>query len=451
MAHKLTTPCPKLLILKSTNMKTLVKITVFLVMFAGAWMAPEKTSAYNNYYYASYQIFYDELSPYGNWIYTPEYGYVWSPNVEAGFAPYATAGHWVFTFFGWTWVSDYPWGWAPFHYGRWFVDPYYGPMWIPGNEWGPAWVMWRRAPGYYGWAPMGPGYGYGYGYGHGHGYGHSYNVPDNNWVFVQNNYITNYNITNYYVDNSNNTTIINNSTVITDKFGDVKTNKVYLSGPAISEVQKVTGKTIKPVTIADNKTPGQKLAGNELALYKPDIKKDNGDGLKPSPKKVSDKSDLRKITNTGNTGNKANTNLSNGNKNNTYNKNSVQTSDKNNLNAKQNNVNNSVVNNNYSNNVKQQPVNNNVNRTTNNYNSSNKINEQKNIKPVNNNSNYESGQKVNTYNTGNGQKVNKQENNKVINNNVRTSQPPVKSSPDNNIQKSNSGTPSKTKVSGKKG
>ncbi len=61
------------------------------------------------------------------------------------------------TEYGWTWLSDYPWGWAPFHYGRWDFDNSFGWFWIPGNEWGPAWVTWRRANGYYGWAPMSPG------------------------------------------------------------------------------------------------------------------------------------------------------------------------------------------------------------------------------------------------------------------------------------------------------
>src|SRR5580693_9341748 len=73
----------------------------------------------------SYQSFYDELSPYGNWIDYPGYGYVWMPNVGPEFKPYSSNGHWVFTDAGWTWASDYDWGWATFHYGRWFYDNAY--------------------------------------------------------------------------------------------------------------------------------------------------------------------------------------------------------------------------------------------------------------------------------------------------------------------------------------
>src|SRR6266567_1899101 len=61
---------------------------------------------------APYQEFYDQLSPYGNWIDYPGYGYVFMPNVEPDFKPYSTNGHWVYTDEGWTWASDYSWGWA---------------------------------------------------------------------------------------------------------------------------------------------------------------------------------------------------------------------------------------------------------------------------------------------------------------------------------------------------
>src|SRR4051794_756129 len=69
---------------------------------------------------ASYQNFYDDLSPYGQWVEDPNCGYVWLPDVTPDFKPYATNGHWVYTEDGWTWASDYAWGWAAFHYGRWF-------------------------------------------------------------------------------------------------------------------------------------------------------------------------------------------------------------------------------------------------------------------------------------------------------------------------------------------
>src|SRR4051812_10345940 len=105
----------------------------------------------------SYQVFYDNLSPYGKWIKDDNYGYVWIPTSQQGFRPYFSNGNWVMTDYGTTWVSTYPWGWAPFHYGRWTHDDFYGWLWVPGTEWGPAWVVWRSGGDNIGWSPMQPG------------------------------------------------------------------------------------------------------------------------------------------------------------------------------------------------------------------------------------------------------------------------------------------------------
>ena len=113
----------------------------------------------------SYQTFYDNLSPYGQWIDYPNYGYVWQPSVGSDFRPYGTNGHWVYTDMGWTWASDYSWGWATFHYGRWFYDNTYGWLWVPGYDWAPAWVSWRSSNDYYGWAPLMPNISFGISFG----------------------------------------------------------------------------------------------------------------------------------------------------------------------------------------------------------------------------------------------------------------------------------------------
>src|ERR1700722_12779663 len=105
----------------------------------------------------SYQTFYDQLAPYGQWIDDPQYGNVFVPNVDPGFRPYASDGYWASTDNGNMWMSDVPWAWACYHYGRWTYNGYYGWVWIPGYQWAPAWVNWRTGGGFYGWAPMGPG------------------------------------------------------------------------------------------------------------------------------------------------------------------------------------------------------------------------------------------------------------------------------------------------------
>ena len=187
-------------------MKAKIKIiSVLFMLFLGVSITPQKASAQGE---VSFQVFYDDLSPYGTWVDNPDYGYVWVPDVAPGFRPYSTNGYWLFTDEGWTWVSNYPWGWAPFHYGRWYTDAAYGPIWVPDYEWGPGWVTWRRSAGYYGWAPIGPGVSISIAYGSG------YDLPYNQWTFVRDRDFGRRNIYNYYVNSSSNTTIINNSTVI---------------------------------------------------------------------------------------------------------------------------------------------------------------------------------------------------------------------------------------------
>lgn len=100
--------------------------------------------------------FYTPLSPYGGWVNVSRYGRCWRPiDVPTGWRPY-TVGHWEWTDCGWYWVSDEPWSWACYHYGCWVLDPVDGWVWVPGTEWAPAWVVWREAPDYIGWAPCGP-------------------------------------------------------------------------------------------------------------------------------------------------------------------------------------------------------------------------------------------------------------------------------------------------------
>src|SRR5207237_900225 len=63
--------------------------------------------------------FYERLSPYGHWRWTPEYGRVWVPaGVSADWRPYYD-GNWALSDWGWTYVSAAPWSWAAYHYGCW--------------------------------------------------------------------------------------------------------------------------------------------------------------------------------------------------------------------------------------------------------------------------------------------------------------------------------------------
>ncbi|HWB23955.1 MAG TPA: DUF6600 domain-containing protein [Chitinophagaceae bacterium] len=255
----------------------------------------------------TYQKFYDELSPYGKWIDYPSEGYVWQPSVEAGFQPYSTNGHWVYTNDGWTWNSDYKWGWAAFHYGRWFHQDKYGWLWKPGNEWGPAWVKWGQSGDNYGWAPLGLNV----------SVSASWNPPPATWNFVPKRYIDRTDVDHYVVDRKqnvtiaknvtiinnitkvNNTTIINrssnNKTVINNKkVNNNKTvvnnnvsvrgnnNVVYNKGPQVKDVENVTKTKVKEINIAnDNRPNSPKIQNNKLVLYRPNVKLDTKKNARP--------------------------------------------------------------------------------------------------------------------------------------------------------------------------
>ncbi len=103
--------------------------------------------------------FYNDLAPYGTWVYLDGYGWCWQPRtvvVSPGWRPYCDGGNWVYSDAGWYWQSTYSWGWAPFHYGRWYAHPHCGWVWLPDRVWGPAWVTWRSGGDCCGWAPLPP-------------------------------------------------------------------------------------------------------------------------------------------------------------------------------------------------------------------------------------------------------------------------------------------------------
>ncbi|HEV7404643.1 MAG TPA: DUF6600 domain-containing protein [Chthoniobacteraceae bacterium] len=125
----------------------LLLLAVFLVFAAPRVRAQEE---------GSFDYFYDNLKPYGEWIQVEGYGLCWRPtDVDEDWAPY-TDGYWAYTDAGWTWVSYEDFGDIVYHYGRWARVEGEGWCWVPDNDWGPAWVSWRNNDEYVGWAPLPP-------------------------------------------------------------------------------------------------------------------------------------------------------------------------------------------------------------------------------------------------------------------------------------------------------
>lgn len=220
----------------------------------------------------SYQTFYDELSPYGQWVEDPEYGHVWVPNESPGFRPYATNGHWAMTEYGNMWVSDDPFGWATYHYGRWTYNSYYGWVWIPGHEWAPAWVSWRSGGGYYGWAPMGPGY----------TPGGVYDYPENYWVFVGPEYLYRPNVYNYY-EPRHVRRYIRETNYINETYADNNYHATYYYGPRREVIERETHQPVQVYQVSNAGSSRESaVRGNTVQVYRPTVNGETRQTARPA-------------------------------------------------------------------------------------------------------------------------------------------------------------------------
>ncbi|MCO5937329.1 hypothetical protein NAF17_17415 [Mucilaginibacter sp. RB4R14] len=259
-------------------MKILNKILgIALLAFLFTSCASSRIMAQQEGQYISDQQFYDELQPYGTWIYDQQYGNVWIPNVEEDFKPYATRGYWAMTDAGNTWVSDYPWGWAAFHYGRWHYDNYYGWEWSPGSAWAPAWVNWRDGGGYYGWAPMQPNMNYDTYYDD-----NNYAISDNYWVFAPYAYINYPNVYNYYVPYNRVSVIIRNTNWVRNRY--TYNNNSYYS-PRREDIQRYSNRPVRVYNITNVSRPSRTtINNNNINVYRPGVR----DNTNARPARVVD-------------------------------------------------------------------------------------------------------------------------------------------------------------------
>ncbi|HWZ51498.1 MAG TPA: DUF6600 domain-containing protein [Granulicella sp.] len=103
---------------------------------AAATEAANQTAARNGF--AGDQGYgWSDLDANGSWYDLPGQGPVWQPDVAAGygmaFDPYGY-GNWVWTpGFGYVWASGYPWGWTPYRCGSWQYWDSFGWGWWPGS------------------------------------------------------------------------------------------------------------------------------------------------------------------------------------------------------------------------------------------------------------------------------------------------------------------------------
>lgn len=217
-------------------------------------------------------VFYDGLSPYGDWVEMPDYGWSWAPRVERGWRPY-TRGQWVMTEDGWFWDSDEEFGWAAYHYGRWVNDRYYGWIWVPGTEWAPAWVSWRHGNGYTGWAPLPPRaawrthFGLSIG-----GLDIDAFIGARDYAFVEDRAFVDRGVYQRVLPPTQNLTIINVTNNVTNY--TFVNQRIVNGGIAVANVEQAVGRRVPRARTVDvNRADASRRAtADEVAVYRPEVR-----------------------------------------------------------------------------------------------------------------------------------------------------------------------------------
>ncbi len=243
----------------------------------------------------SFQTFFDELADEGEWIvitkeeidkelndgegqsfasyFQEEDGlvYIWKPSASGeDWRPYMD-GKWVYTTSGWMWVSNYNWGWACYHYGRWWKSKSYGWVWMPGYVWAPAWVKWRMAGEHIGWVPLSPkakwrgedGISIS---------AYKYENPDEQWTFIDKSKFVDDVTKSNTAPVKENSGLVRNSEEVLDM--KLEGGMVRGKGPDAADIERTTGKTIKPREIRFRKEKGRSfVSDNAVTVYREDFKR----------------------------------------------------------------------------------------------------------------------------------------------------------------------------------
>ncbi len=214
---------------------------------------------------ADVTMFFDSLTPYGDWFWIDPYGWVWSPHVAVGWRPY-TEGSWAYSDSGWTWVSDVPWGWAPFHYGRWWFHEHRGWCWAPDRVWGPAWVSWHFGDAWCGWAPLPPRVEW--------ETARNWDaiIPAFEWSFTSREDFWRPHLHEHIVIAARNVTLLNETRNVT-RF-DLRDGRVFNASITAEQIEHFTGRPAHRVKLVDVNSVAATRGGawDELRIFRPALK-----------------------------------------------------------------------------------------------------------------------------------------------------------------------------------
>lgn len=269
----------------------------------------------------SFQSFYDVLSPMGEWIQitkddidddlsdgegegmnnfmsnylSQEFLFIWKPAINNNWKPYQN-GKWEYSDHGWLWVSSDKWGNSTYNYGRWWNSPKYGWVWLPGYTWAPAWVKWKvtNDDKYVGWVALSPKAKWNSEKGI-TDETYKYKNKDNEWVFVVNNSFAGDITSGNIVKQDENTSLVNNSTSITDI--KVEDDKIVNKGPDVNRMEEKTGKKFQMKKLKFSKGNKSTIVGeNDITIRKENFDRSNGQKEKiGKPNKFKKSERVKKI------------------------------------------------------------------------------------------------------------------------------------------------------------
>jgi hypothetical protein len=292
------------------------------------------------------------------WKPSPEFAMVTTVGETPDYVPY-TNGQWVNSDAGWYFKSPTPWEETVHHQGRWAHSRDNGWYWVPGRVWAPAWVDWRQDDDYVSWAPLGPDVYYN----NAGGFSNSY-INDDDYSIVERRHFIDPDIYRYsspYYESGNRISM----GLMIGTVGLVFSNDMIINrGPDVNIIQNYYTTNINMVNIHHVRNYNDvRYSDRDYNVYSPDFKryknKDHPEYRKDEPKSFKqfaqwkdNNKEIRKNDKSFNNENKGN---NNGNKNN----NNVN-QDKGNNNVRQDKGNNTVKQSKGNNTVKQSKGNNTV-------------------------------------------------------------------------------------------
>jgi hypothetical protein len=270
----------------------------------------------------SYSVFYDALSPVGEWIQiTPEeieeelrdgegqgksfsrseddFLFIWKPKIsDINWKPYSQ-GSWQYTDHGWLWMSSESWGWATYHYGRWVNSKKYGWIWIPGKVWAPAWVQWRISNDNIGWTALTTDAKWKVNEGITNET-YKYSASADDWIFVDKSKFQDEFTSGNVIPSTQNSGLIKASSKVTEiKY---ENEKIINRGPDRKDIENRTGKVIKEYKVKPTTEKKISLSNdNGISVYKDKFKKLSYDKdikkykFKDRPKKFKRSQKIKKI------------------------------------------------------------------------------------------------------------------------------------------------------------